>query len=38
MSKHFQRDLDRLHESILSLSAMVEEMIDLAGRALCDLD
>ncbi len=38
MSKHFQRDLDRLHESILSLSAMVEEMIDLAGRALCDMD
>jgi phosphate transport system protein len=38
MSKHFQRDLDRLHESILSLSAMVEEMIDLAGRAMCDMD
>ncbi|MCH5375654.1 MAG: phosphate signaling complex protein PhoU [Planctomycetes bacterium] len=38
MTKHFHRDLEKLHGNILSLSAMVEEMIDLAGRALCDTD
>jgi phosphate transport system protein len=36
MTKHFHRDLERLHDSILSMSALVEEMIDQAGRCLCD--
>lgn len=36
MTKHLQRDLDSLHEEILSLSAMVEELIDKAASALTD--
>jgi phosphate transport system protein len=33
MSKHLQRDLDRLNHDLLSVSAMVEEMIDKASQA-----
>jgi phosphate transport system protein len=33
MSKHLQRDLDRLNNDLLSVSAMVEEMIDKATQA-----
>jgi phosphate transport system protein len=36
MSKHFHRDLENLNSRLLSLSAMTEEMIDLAGRCLCE--
>ncbi len=36
MTRHFHRDLERLHVEILGLSAMVEEIIDCAGRALCE--
>lgn len=36
MSKHLHRDLDHLHRHILSLSAMVEEMIDKSIAALSD--
>lgn len=34
MSKHLQRDLQRIHCEVLALSAMVEEMIDKATLAL----
>lgn len=33
MTKHIQRDLDRLHREILALSGLVEEMIDKAHRS-----
>ncbi len=36
MSKHLHRDLDHLHRQILTLSAMVEEMIDKSIAALSD--
>jgi len=36
MTKHFQRDLDRLNRRVLSLSAVVEEMIDKATQALVE--
>jgi phosphate transport system protein len=36
VSKHLVRDMENLHTEILSLSAMVEEMIDKAMRALCE--
>ncbi len=36
MTKHFQRDMERLHGAILSLSSRVEAMIDKAMLALCD--
>ena len=36
MTKHLQRDMDSIHGEILALSAMVEEAIDKAGRALRD--
>lgn len=36
MTKHLQRDLDSLHQEILRLSAMVEEMIDKAATALTE--
>jgi len=36
MSKHLHRDMDHLHRHILSLSTMVEEMIDKAIVALSD--
>ncbi|MFK8114023.1 MAG: phosphate signaling complex protein PhoU [Rubripirellula sp.] len=36
MTKHLDRDMDQLHRDILSLCARVEEMIDKAGRALCE--
>ena len=36
MTKHLDRDMDQLHRDILSLSAVVEEMIGNAGRALQD--
>lgn len=34
MTKHLHRDLDQIHRHILSLSALVEEMIDKASMAL----
>jgi phosphate transport system protein len=34
MSKHLQRDMDNIHREILSLSAIVEEMIDKATLSL----
>ncbi len=34
MSKHFERDLEKLHRQLLSLFGNVEQMIDLATRAL----
>ncbi len=36
MSKHLERDLDTLEREILTQSALVEEMIRLACRGLCD--
>lgn len=36
--RHLQRDMEALHRGILSLSALVEEMIDKAGRALSERD
>jgi len=36
MTRYFHQDLEKLHGSILSLSGLVEEMIDLAARALCE--
>jgi phosphate transport system protein len=36
MSRHFHRDIEQLNSRILSLSAMTEEMIDTAGRCLCE--
>ena len=36
MSKHLQRDLENVHLEILSLSAIVEEMIDKSNRALIE--
>ncbi len=34
MTKHLQRDLDQIHNDVLSLSATVEDMIDKASLAL----
>ena len=34
MSKHLQRDMEQIHQEILSLSSMVEALIDKASRAL----
>lgn len=34
MTKHFHRDLEHLQKAILSLSSLVEDMIDHAGRCL----
>lgn len=34
MSRHLQRDMENVHREILSLSALVEEMIDKAAQAL----
>jgi phosphate transport system protein len=34
MSKHLQRDMDNIHRDLLSLSALVEEMIDKATLSL----
>ncbi|MCI0359021.1 MAG: phosphate signaling complex protein PhoU [Planctomycetaceae bacterium] len=36
MSKHLQRDMDRLNQELLSISSMVEEMIDKATLALSE--
>ena len=36
MSKHLQRDIDRLNQELLSISSMVEEMIDKATLALSE--
>jgi phosphate transport system protein len=35
MSKHLLRDMEDLHREILSMSAIVEEMIDKAAQSLC---
>lgn len=36
MSKHLQRDIERLNTELLNISSMVEEMIDKATQALAD--
>lgn len=36
MSRHLQRDMERMHREILNLSAAVEEMIDKSTLALCE--
>ena len=36
MTKHLNRDMEAIHREILSLSSLVEEMIDKASRALCE--
>ncbi len=36
MSLHLQRDMERMHREILSMSSIVEEMIDKATLALCE--
>jgi phosphate transport system protein len=36
MTKHFHRDLENLQKAILSLSSLVEDMIDGAGRCLLE--
>ena len=36
MSKHLQRDIESLNHELLSISSMVEEMIDKATQALAD--
>lgn len=38
VSKHLQRDMEHLHRHILSLSAIVEEMIDKATNSLSERD
>ena len=38
MTKHFYRDMENLHRDILALSALVEEMIGNAARALRERD
>ncbi|MBM3998912.1 MAG: phosphate signaling complex protein PhoU [Planctomycetes bacterium] len=36
MSLHLQRDMERMHREIFSMSSIVEEMIDKATLALCE--
>ncbi|MFN5322206.1 MAG: phosphate signaling complex protein PhoU [Planctomycetota bacterium] len=36
MSKHLQRDLEKLHSQLLALFGVIEQMIDQAARALCE--
>jgi phosphate transport system protein len=36
MSRHLQNDVEQLHSSLMSLFGVVEQMIDKAGRALCE--
>ena len=36
MSKHLQRDLEKLHSQLLTLFGVIEQMIDQAARALCE--
>lgn len=36
MSKHLQRDLEKLHLQLLNLFGVIEQMIDHAARALCE--
>jgi phosphate transport system protein len=36
MSRHLLRDMERIHRDVLSLSSVVEEMIDRATVALCE--
>ena len=36
MTKHLQRDLDAVYNELLSMSAIVEEMIDQAALALIE--
>lgn len=36
MSKHLQRDLEKLHSQLLNLFGVIEQMIDQAARALCE--
>ena len=38
MTRHFHHDLEHLHDSVRSLSAVIEEMIATAGRSLCQAD
>lgn len=36
MSKHFERDTERIHKQVIALFGKVEKMIDSAMRALCE--
>ena len=36
MSKHLERDVKKIHKQLMSLFAIVEQMIDNAARALCE--
>jgi phosphate transport system protein len=36
MSKHLERDLEKLHRQLLTLFGTVEQMVDNAARALCE--
>ena len=36
MSKHLERDVEKIHKRLMSLFAIVEQMIDNAVRALCE--
>ena len=38
MTKHFHRDIENLNAQLLALSALTEEMIDMAARCLCESD
>jgi phosphate transport system protein len=38
MTRHFHRDLEKLQGEVLALSALAEEMVDCARRALCEGD
>lgn len=36
MSRHFERDMQNLHNQVLTLFGVVEKMIDNAMRTLCE--
>jgi phosphate transport system protein len=36
MTRHFHRDLENLNSQVLALSALAEEMIEMAARCLCE--
>ena len=36
MSKHFSKDVEVIHNRLMSLFGVVEQMIDKAVRALCE--
>ena len=38
MTKHFHNELEKIKKMILSLSAMVEERVDMAIKAIIEID